>query len=261
MAYPTVDKSKSLQDQLELINPYYSRMRQWIWEQLLVGFPSPGIKVYSNRPKDNPVFKKWAGFTQTSLEAKWLSEGFVRNKFANDEEKKKGVFYRTSGVGPGTTSCNGFVGEVLSLIRNSGVVGNVGANPKNFSSFNIPGLVNASAPSTTPGWHWASEMTDRFKPLPGDIFQAGNQWMGGPRWQVRHVGVILNFKYDPSNSVWESIEAGQGGPSSGWDAITRFAPRNLNPMSKNDNRVFMGWLNIDEFFDSIQLKPHTAAKP
>jgi hypothetical protein len=72
------------------------------------------------------------------------------------------------------------------------------------------------------------------RPQSGDFFQIGKK---GGRYE--HVGVIL----DSVGNNWTTVEAGQGGPKSGYDSIKRKGPRPFDPAK------FMGWIDIEAYFE------------
>jgi hypothetical protein len=89
-----------------------------------------------------------------------------------------------------------------------------------FQSFNLP---------KERGWVW--NPTEGKSPLPGDFYELGT------RTNYKHVGVIL----DIDTILWTTVEGGQGGPSSGFDAIKRKGPQMMpSPL--------LGWINIEEFY-------------
>ena len=54
---------------------------------------------------------------------------------------------------------------------------------------------------------------------------------------------------DERNPVWTTVEAGQGGPSTGYDFMKRKGPRQMNPVdSRQPKKELMGWLDLDAFF-------------
>jgi hypothetical protein len=116
-----------------------------------------------------------------------------------------------------TTSCNAFLGTLVNKIRTAG-----GLAIKTFHSFDLP-----KAGGTA--WYW--NPTPEKTPQPGDFFQIGTR--GG---MYKHVGVIVDINY----IIWTTVEGGQGGPKSGFDAIKR----KVGVMPSG----LMGWINIDEFF-------------
>ena len=117
------------------------------------------------------------------------------------------------------------------------------------TSFNLPGNDRNGREAKTPpvGWHWYRERSEGKHPRPGDVFQIGTEIL--PRqWSHAHVGVItLWSEGDPL--MWETVEAGQGGPLMGYDTMKRKPYRPVDPIDpKKPKKVIMGWLDIDEHF-------------
>jgi hypothetical protein len=138
------------------------------------------------------------------------------------------------------------IGKVISKLTAAGYGKPV--NRGKMSSFNLAGCAEGGRePATATGWHWYRDRTDTLHPQPGDLFQIGKQLKPG-QWSFAHVGVITGWS-DGDNPTWTTVEAGQGGPSRGFDFIKRKGPRPLNPIDpKNPGKELMGWLDIDEFF-------------
>ena len=84
------------------------------------------------------------------------------------------------------------------------------------------------------GWHPASDTS--HTPDIGDIYA-----LGVPG-NVKHVGVILNS----TGKVWQTVEAGQGVIKQ-YDSIRRKG-WHTPPFTE-----LMGWINIDEYFDTWKL--------
>jgi hypothetical protein len=229
-----------------------SPLRQWVIAQLgelTSALPTENHMVRSNDPKTKDLFTKWTGTTQSGLELAWIAEGFDQVNTDEEKEKHKGkVWYRQSGVAT-TTTCEALVGRIMGKIRAEYHRGKLPVQRKAVGSFNLPGLSpnTGKEPATTPGWHWLKEKSLLLKPRPGDLFQVGVQVNPG-QWSLRHVGIILDWD-DSANPMWTTLEAGQGGPASGYDAIKKKGPRPVNPISKTEaKKVLMGWLDIDEHF-------------
>lgn len=229
-----------------------SSLRQWVISQLgelITALPTENHMVRSNDPKTKDLFQKWTGYTQSSLEYAWIANGFTTADTPEEKKKHPGaVWYRVSGNAT-TTSCEALVGKIMGKIRAEWFGGKLPVPRKAVGSFNLPGLTpnTGMEPATTPGWHWLKEKSLYLKPRPGDLFQVGKQVKPG-QWSLRHVGIILNWD-DAATPLWTTLEAGQGGPASGYDAIKKKGPRSVNPVDKTDTgKVLMGWLDIDEHF-------------
>jgi hypothetical protein len=120
--------------------------------------------------------------------------------------------------GPITTTCNAFLDVLIRKLRQAGGL----PTNKRFSSFMLP--------QNSPGWHWFPE--PGRTPKAGDFFEIGKR-----NGMYKHVGVILEI----DGILWTTVEAGQGGPSMGFDCIKRKGP-NVFPSG------LMGWLDIEEYF-------------
>jgi hypothetical protein len=181
-----------------------SPVRKWIQKELTELLPSNSSVIYSHN--NAALFTKWTGMTHLGLKETWASE---------------------AGTGATTTSCNAFLGRVVSRIREAG--GLSASAP--FPSFHLP-KAGGNA------WHWVGDTNQR--PQPGDMFQIGtpgpdlsHSEKGGT---FKHVGIIIDIDY----IIWITAEGGQGGPKAQYDAIKRkiqVTPGGL-----------MGWINADEFF-------------
>jgi hypothetical protein len=233
-----------LTDEIDLIDPTLSQRRQWICRQLAIAVPNKVIRIASNDPKTNIHFKAWTGHTQASLEDHWRTEGF--KPAVTDDDRKKGAWVR-SGGGPVTTSCEGLITSVITRLTAAGFGK---PNRGKMSSFNLAGCETPSGKEpaqTTVGWHWWRDRTPSLHPQPGDLFQIGTPVRAG-QWSFAHVGVITGWA-DERNPMWTTVEAGQGGPSTGFDFMKRKGPRQLNPIDpKHPRKELMGWLDLDEFF-------------
>lgn len=221
---------------LDFVNPYLSARRQFVCTELAILMPNTLTTVSSNNPATAARFKDWTGHTQQSLEKAWEREGFAKGK--------TGAWTRTGG-GAVTTSCEGLIGKAIARIEAAGY----GKRRGNVSSFSLPGNDKyGKEPATPPpGWHWFRDKTSAVQPRPGDFFQVGR--LVNPRqWFHHHVGIITGW-VDGENPSWETVEAGQGGPGTGFDFIKRKGWRPLNPVDvRNPAKVLMGWLDIDEHF-------------
>ncbi|MFT8244423.1 hypothetical protein [Roseomonas sp. BN140053] len=220
---------------LDWVNPYMSARRQLICGELARLIPSKDTVITSNGAASGKFFE-WTGYTQAALESAWKANGFAKNE--------KGNWERTSGVAV-TTSCEALIGKVFNRIEAAGM----GKRKGGTTTFSLPGNdFYGREPATTPvGWHWYRERSDTVHPQPGDAFQIGTPVKQG-QWQHHHVGIIT-FWINDALPQWETVEAGQGGPGSGYDSIKRKPLRLVDPVHKTDpKRVIMGWLNIDEHF-------------
>lgn len=228
--------------ELDLVNPYMSPLRQWVCTQMALLAPSPAVVIASHDGRTKHLFKEWTGQTQEKLETAWRNQGFTKTN-----DPKKGVWTR-DGQGPVTTSCEGLIGRLLEKIRDAGFDRNPAADRGRLRSFDLPGLgPTGKEPATTRGWHWFRDRTAAVRPRPGDFFQVGRPW-GAGAWYFHHVGVITWFD-DGENPTWTTVEAGQGGPATGFDFLRRRGPRLLNPVdARFPKKVLMGWLDIDEYF-------------
>lgn len=234
-------------NEIDFVNPYLSPRRTWICTQLAMLLPNNVVTIASNDKKTNILFEEWTGQSQKNLESTWENkEGFRRS--VTPEEKKRGVWIRDA-PGAVTTSCEGLIGRLVGKLTAAGF----GKPMKrgNMSSFNLPGCDKfGREPATTPGWHWYRDRTDSLHPQPGDLFQVGKLAKAG-QWSFAHVGVITGWA-DGDNPTWTTVEAGQGGPSMGFDFMKRKGPRPLNPIDpRNPKKELMGWLDIDEFFEQV----------
>ena len=233
-----------LTDEIDLIDPTLSPRRQWICAQLANVLPNNVVTLASNDKKTNILFTEWTGQSQKGLEAAWRREGF--KPAVTPEERKKGVWVR-GGIGGTTTSCEGLITTVINKLTAAGFGKPIRGK---MSSFNLAGCEAPSGKEpaqTTVGWHWWRDRTPTLRPQPGDFFQIGTQVKAG-QWSFAHVGIITGWA-DERNPVWTTVEAGQAGPSSGFDFMKRKGPRQLNPVDpKHPKKELMGWLDLDEFF-------------
>lgn len=222
---------------LDWVNPYMSERRQYICSQLALVLPNDLMSLASNSKATGAKFEEWTGQTQSKLETAWTNEGFTK-------DAKSGSWTRAGG-GAVTTSCEGLVGTVFRKIEQAGY----GKRKGGATSFSLAGNDKWGREAKTPpvGWHWFRERANGIYPQPGDVFQIATEVL--PRqWSHAHVGVITFWKNgDPM--MWETVEAGQGGPLMGFDSMKRKPYRQVNPVDpKKPKKVIMGWLNIDEHF-------------
>lgn len=221
---------------LDWVNPYLSERRQYVCTQLALALPNSLTTLASNSKATGAKFKEWTGHTQATLEAAWTREGFTKGD--------NGSWTRQGG-GAVTTSCEGLVGTIFGKIEAAGF----GKRKGGATSFNLPGNDKFGRESRTPpvGWHWFRERAGGLRPRPGDMFQIGTEVL--PRqWSHAHVGVIT-FWGEGDPLMWETVEAGQGGPLSGFDFMKRKPYRPVNPIDgRKPKKVIMGWLDIDEHF-------------
>jgi len=232
-----------LTNELDLIDPTLSARRQWLCTQLAKILPNNVVTLASNDSRTRVFFEEWTGQSQKSLEDAWqFKEGFTRA--STPEERKRGVWIRNGG-GAVTTSCEGLIGKAVSKLTTAGF-----GNPLRgkMSSFNLVGCDHGREPAqATVGWHWWRDRTPELYPQPGDFFQLGTPIKPG-LWSFAHVGVITGWG-DERNPMWTTVEAGQGGPSTGYDFMKRKGPRQMNPVDpRQPKKEMMGWLNLDEFF-------------
>lgn len=221
---------------LEWVNPYMTARRRFICSALAQALPNTLTSLASNSPATSAKFKEWTGQTQASLEAAWTREGFTKG--ANGS-------WTRPGPGAVTTSCEGLVGTVFSKIEQAGY----GKRAGGATSFNLPGNDKFGREAKTPpvGWHWFRDRKPGLRPRPGDVFQIGTEVMPH-QWSHAHVGVITQWG-DDEPLMWETVEAGQGGPLAGFDSMKRKPYRPVNPIDpKKPQKVIMGWLDIDEHF-------------
>jgi hypothetical protein len=234
--------------EIDLVDVTLSPRRQWICKQLATLLPNNVIKVASNDPHTKVFFETWTGQSQKNLETAWENEGFKRA--ATSEEKKMGVWVRTGG-GPVTTSCEGLITKAVKMLTAAGF-----GTPKRgkMSSFNLAGCENGrEQASATVGWHWWRDRSASLHPQPGDFFQIGTPIRAG-LWSFAHVGIITGWA-DELNPMWTTVEAGQAGPSSGFDFMKRKGPRQVNPVDpRRPGKQLMGWLDLDEFFGDVSQK-------
>jgi hypothetical protein len=240
-----------LTNEIDLIDPTLSLRRQWICRQLAMVLPNNVVTLASNDEKTNILFKDWTGQTQKGLEKAWEErEGYRLAK--TPDEKKRGVWIRDVG-GATTTSCEGLITTVISKLTAAGFGKPIRGK---MTSFNLAGCEAPSGKEpaqTTVGWHWWRDRTQALHPQPGDLFQIGTQTRAG-QWSFAHVGVITGWA-DERNPVWTSVEAGQAGPSAGFDFMKRKGPRQLNPVDpKHPKKELMGWLDLEEFFGDTSQK-------
>ncbi|MBR0646802.1 hypothetical protein [Plastoroseomonas hellenica] len=223
---------------LDMVNPYLSDRRQLICTELAILLPNTEAVIASNSKATSARFKEWTGHTQQSLEDAWKAEGFTK-------DAKTGSWTRPAS-GPVTTSCEGLIGQIFNKIESAGFGKRRGGG---VTSFSLPGNDKyGKEPATPPpGWHWFRDKTSAVRPRAGDLFQIGR--LVAPRqWYHHHVGVITGW-VDGENPSWETVEAGQGGPGTGFDFIKRKGWRPLNPVDvRSPAKVLMGWLDIDEYF-------------
>ena len=215
-----------------------SERRFKILYELLLALPNSQTVLASNDPKTAALFQKWTGFTQETLENAWKAEGFVKDE--------KGHWNRAGG-GAVTTSCEGLVMSVFGLIERY----NMGRRAGLATAFNLANVdKNSGKEKTDPvGWHWFRDYYDiPDSPQPGDLFQIGTL-IDYKQWSLKHVGMIVRWEDTDNGIKWETVEAGQGGPGSAFDSMTRKALRLLSTSTqKEPKRMLMGWLNIDEHF-------------
>lgn len=187
-------------------------VRQWVYQQLNSLLPSSSLEITSKF--QGAEFTKWTGSTQKGLEAKWKEEQAIRD---------------AGGFAGTTTTCNVFLGTLVNKIFDAG-----GMERKRFDSFDLQGTGGNA-------WHYYPNASQQ--PQAGDFFQIGKP--GPDRAHAKkggtfkHVGVILQI----GGGVWTTIESGQGGPTLGYDKIKRKGPSAFPPS------LFMGWINIEEYFD------------
>lgn len=230
---------------IEFVNPYLSHRRQWVCTQLANVLPNTTTKLMSNDAATRAKFEEWTGQSQSSLETAWASQGFTRAK--TEEERKKGVWIRNGG-GPVTTSCEGLIGKLFGKIEAAGL-GKRAKTGTAATSFSLCGCDQWGKEPSQPvvGWHWFRDRNKSVHPRAGDFFQVGIP-TGPKQWELRHVGVITGYVEDAPPS-WETVEAGQGGPSAGADWMQRKPWRPVDPVdTRNLKKVMMGWLDIDEHF-------------
>jgi hypothetical protein len=228
-------------DTIDFVNPYLSPLRQWVCRQLAIAVPNTQYVIASNDAKTQEFFKVWTGYTQKDLEKIWEDQGFKRTN-------KNGRVYTRDGGGAVTTSCEAFIGKVVNKIKGAGFAKGMPPGRKPFRTLDIAGLGPfGKGAATTPGWNWYWLKSGDKHPRPGDIFLAGTR-VAPDRWSYAHVGFVTLW-VDGPNPTWETVEAGQGGPGAGYDAIKRKGPRPLNPVDpKNPSKVLMGWVDIDVYF-------------
>lgn len=121
------------------------------------------------------------------------------------------------------SACSSFVAILVTRIRQAGGLWPKSGLPPLFQTFDLS--LNKK------GWHWATDTTQQ--PSVGDIYAVGKPGA------VKHVGVILNSTGD----AWQTVEAGQGLIGQ-YDGITR------KPWHVPDATKLMGWINVDEYFDT-----------
>lgn len=237
--YATAQKSANAAT--DFTNSGLSPLRQWVCQQLAVAIPNNQYVIASNDAKTKEFFKIWTGYTQEDLETKWKAEGFTKTN-------TNGLVYTRAGGGPVTTSCEAFVGKVVKKIKEAGYAKGMPPGRKPFGTFDLAGIgPTGKGAATTPGWNWYWLKSSDNYPRPGDIFQTGTK-VTDDRWSFAHVGIITQW-IDGANPTWETVEGGQGGPGSGYDAVARKGPRPVNPIDpKKLSKVLMGWLDIDVYF-------------
>ncbi|RVT96190.1 hypothetical protein EOD42_13815 [Rhodovarius crocodyli] len=222
-------------DANDWVNPYLSDRRQYICRQLAQALPNTVTKL-SSHDGTAAKFTEWTGHTQRSLETAWQNEGFAKNE--------KGQWAR-DGVGAVTTSCEGLVGTIFTRIEQA----KMGKRKGGATSFSLSGNDKWGREKETPpvGWHWFRERSASVHPRAGDVFQIGTETRPH-QWTHHHVGVITQWSNDDP-LMWETVEAGQGGPGRGYDFMIRKEYRLVNPIdNKAPRKVIMGWLDIDEHF-------------
>ena len=232
-------------DALAMVNPYLSRRRVFILTQLANTLANTTMTLASNDPGTQLRFWDWTGQTQEGLEADWSSEKQGFTKAAN------GTWTRpdTMRGAPATTSCEGLIGTVMTKIEQGGF----GKRRGGATSFNLAGLKKGVEQKPAPaGWNWYNR-TYTEEPQPGDLYSvgilSGMDKAGMTLWQVLHVGVITRWDENGDSPKWETVEAGQGGPSRGYDFMKRNEYRLVFPVRKTEPRAeLMGWLDIDEHF-------------
>lgn len=226
---------------IDFVNPYLSPRRQFICTELAKLVPNTVVIVASKGNGTELRFQEWTGSSQSGLESAWAGQGF--RKAVTPEEKKKGVWIRDGG-GAVTTSCEGLINKAMAKIEAAGF----GTRRGGATSFNLGGLdKHGREPATTSGWHWFRDRTKDVHPQAGDFFQVGRPVAPG-QWFFHHVGIITGY-VEQENPDWETVEAGQGGPATGFDFLKRLGWRPMNPVDKrNPKKELMGWLNIDEHF-------------
>jgi hypothetical protein len=230
---------------IDFVNPYLSARRQWVCTQLATLLPNTMTKLMSNDPATRAKFEEWTGQSQSGLETAWAGQGFRRSK--TPDEQKRGVWIRDGG-GAVTTSCEGLIGRLFNKIEAAGY-GKRDKTGTAATSFSLCGCDKIGKEPAKPvvGWHWLREHNKSLHPRAGDFFQVGIP-KGTKQWELRHVGVITGYA-ESDDPDWETVEAGQGGPSAGADWMQRKPWRKVNPVDSRDiKKVLMGWLDIDEHF-------------
>ncbi len=206
-----------------------------LWD-LMLTLPNSVTELKSNDKTTADQFKKWTGFTQASLEKAWEGDGFIKGE--------KG-WVRLSGKAT-TTSCEGLILEIFNRIEKYGF----GKRKGGATAFNLANVDRQSGRERQApvGWHWYRDAGPTDAPKPGDLYQIG-ALIGEKQWSLKHVGMVARWEPNGGNPLWETVEAGQGGPGSGYDMMKRKASRLVFPISAKDPKTtLMGWLNIDEHF-------------
>lgn len=227
---------------IDIVSPYLSEMRQWVCRELIRLFPHDGVEIRSDQ--NNALFSAWTNASHLGLNQIWAGQ----RQDVNEEKTMYAV----------TTTCNALIQVLVNKIN-----ARFGKPQRRFDTFQLP--------KNGYGWHWYPE--EGIHPQPGDFFEIGKR--GG---QYKHVGIVIDVRgvpktppadlrsqYRPGvtsasrildmeevvNAMrlgvnqtqvsWATVEAGQGGPSMGFDSIKRKGLRRLDS-------GLMGWLNIDEYF-------------
>ncbi len=217
-----------------------SDRRVFILWQLVLALPNTGMVLASNDKGSSARFKDWTGLTQETLEAAWTDEKFVKGPAGSWTRDKKEAW---RGV---LTSCEGLVLRVFDKIE----AAKMGKRKGLATAFNLANVHPKSGMElkTPVGWNWYRDKVATVRPQPGDLFQVGVP-TGPKQWTLKHVGLITRWDDNDGWPMWETIEAGQGGPSSGYDSMRRKEYRPVFPIGKADSgATLMGWLDLDEHF-------------
>lgn len=159
---------------------------------------------------DAPAFAQLTGFSTTTLREKWKTM-------------------------PGFTTCNAFGGHYALLL---------GAPPGCWLSRGLLQLdwVKKEVPAS-----WKDQLCGDA-PKPGDIFSMRyvNPTTGAVQ-TFGHVGVLYCWH---DTIFYDTVESGQGGFHSGYDAIKWKADHIYNPHD------FTGWVDIEIYLDGLAKRRH-----
>ncbi len=184
--------------------------------EFIAEIPMDPYKIVSGGPNPTPYdenFKQQARQPNFSLPTNPLFKKYT--------ETTHTTLVKSWASGGKLTTCNGF----------AGICGRVMGSTVFLANFELEELLKKNGK----GHAWV-EADRGQRPGPGDIFRS----IGG-----MHLGVSLGIDNDNN---WLTVESGQGGPSSGFDAVMRLK-RQYQP------GMLRGWCDMRAYFDPLPPLP------